>query len=193
VGAAGAGAVVVATGATWTRPEVSGADLDHVLTVPQLRAWLDGDDEPAVGAHVVVVGGGKTGLSLADLCLRRGRSVAVVEPTNVFGVELGLPGRFRLVHDVEAAGARLVGNAVVEAITAAGVAVRRDDGGADELDADTVLVASGATPDGGLADALAGDGIAVHAVGDCVGAGGLEAANLRAAELALALDAAPDW
>src|SRR5207237_292253 len=84
--------LVVATGGVWTRPAVPGADLDHVLTVPQLRVWLDGDDESAVGAHVVVVGGGKTGLSLADLCLRRGRSVAVVEPTNVFGVELGLPG-----------------------------------------------------------------------------------------------------
>ena len=46
-----------------------------------------------VGARVVVIGGGKPGISIADLCLRRGRDVTVLEPTNVFCGELGLPER----------------------------------------------------------------------------------------------------
>ena len=71
--------------------------------VPDLADWLR-DDDGTVGARVVVIGGGKPGISIADLCIRRGRTVTVLEPTNVFCGELGLPGRWRLVADIESGG-----------------------------------------------------------------------------------------
>jgi len=200
--ALGADEVVVATGARWERPPIPGAELPHVLTLAGLRPWLDGVDDTVVGAAVAIVGGGKIGLSLADLCQRRGRSVTVIEPTSVFGVELGLPGRWRLVADLEAAGAALMGATSVSTITPGSVlttpAVRPAgwagpnppahptvEGGATEIKADTVIVASGGVPDSALAAELSSTALPIHLVGNCRTVANIEGANLDAAALAI--------
>ena len=135
---------------------------------------------------MAVLGGGKAGLSVAGALLRRGRAVSVIEPTDVFGLELGLPGRWRTVADLEASGVALIGGAVVESVNA-GVLRFTAGGVSEEVKADTVIVAGGAQPDHSLADQLRTAGVAVHTVGDCTGISMLEGANLAAAELALSL------
>jgi 2,4-dienoyl-CoA reductase (NADPH2) len=99
-----------------------------------------------------------------------------------------LPGRWRLVADLEAAGAALLDLATVERIEAGTLHIRRaGDGTAAMLAADTVIVADGQRPERGLADGLGAAGVRVHVVGDCGAIGGIEGANLAAAELAVAL------
>ena len=186
VRAFGADEVVVATGATWGKPSVAGADLAHVRSVPEIASWLDGTDDQLVGAQVVLIGGGKPSMSIADLCIKRGRHVTIVEETNVFCGELGLPGRWRLVPDIEAAGARLVDSAVVESISADAVHVRIGSA-VESIPADTVIVTNVATPDNALFTELQSAGIAARVVGDCNGVRRLEGANLDAAEVALAI------
>ncbi|HEV8297460.1 MAG TPA: FAD-dependent oxidoreductase [Acidimicrobiales bacterium] len=186
VRALGADEVVVATGAVWGRPAVAGADLPHVFGIADIGAWLEADG-PAVGTRVAVLGGGKPGLSIADLCARRGRQVTIVEPTHVFGSELGLPGRWRLVADLEAAGVRLLGRGTVVKITPDAVYVNVADGDPEDLPADTVIATATVAPDATLADALDAAGIHAHLVGDCAGIRRIEGANLDAAHLALAL------
>jgi thioredoxin reductase len=150
-----------------------------------LETWLrDGGD--AVGARVVLLGGGKPAMSIGMRALERGRSVAIVEPTHVFCAELGLPGRWRLVADIEKAGARLVPNATVESIASDAVRVRIGDT-IEEIPADTVIVTSGATAQSRLADELASAGIPAHVIGDSAGVRRIEGANLDASTLALAL------
>ncbi len=83
VAAFGADEVVVATGAEWGTGAVPGADRPHVLSVPALTDWLAAEDR-TVGERVVVLGGGKPGVSIAALARQRGRDVSVVEPTHVF-------------------------------------------------------------------------------------------------------------
>jgi 2,4-dienoyl-CoA reductase (NADPH2) len=187
VRAAGADVVVVATGAVWSVPSgLDGHDGVTVRSLPELRAWLEGGDESAVGGTVAVLGGGKAALSVAGALLGRGRAVTVIEHGAVFGAELGLPGRWRLVADLEEAGAVLVGGATVDRLTPGTVHIRAD-GGTRDIKADTVVVAGGAVPDRALADELAAGGLPVHAVGDCTGPGLLEGANLGAASLAVSL------
>jgi 2,4-dienoyl-CoA reductase-like NADH-dependent reductase (Old Yellow Enzyme family)/thioredoxin reductase len=177
--------VVVATGATWGLPDIPGTDATHVFTVPRLEGWLrDGGDD--VGARVVLLGGGKPAMSIGAKCIERGRSVAIVEATHVFCGELGLPGRWRLVADIEAAGARLVPNATVESIEPGAVRVKVGDV-VEDVPADTVIVTAGATPEHGLADDLADAGIVCHVIGDSAGVRRIEGANLDASNLALAL------
>src|SRR5205814_5626309 len=159
VRAFGADEVVVATGATWGKPAIKGADLAHVRSVPEIGSWLDGDDDGLVGARVVLIGGGKASVSIADLCIKRGRQVTIVEETNVFCGELGLPGRWRLVPDIEAAGARLVDRASVEAVGPNRVHVRIGDK-IESIPADTVIVTNVATPDRAVFSALQAAGIA---------------------------------
>jgi 2,4-dienoyl-CoA reductase (NADPH2) len=177
--------VVVASGADWHLPDVPGADAPHVLTVPQLGDWLR-DDGELVGSRVVLLGGGKAAMSIGARCIERGRSIAIVEPTHVFCGELGLPGRWRLVADIEAAGARLVPNAIVESIGADAVRVRIGDQ-FEDIPADTVIVTSGATPRDRLVAELADAGIACHVIGDSAGVRRIEGANLDAGALAVAL------
>jgi 2,4-dienoyl-CoA reductase (NADPH2) len=181
----GADEVLVATGGVWDRPSVPGATQAHVRTVPELAGWLAADG-PEVGPRVAVLGGGKAGVSIAALALARGRSVSIVEPTGVFCAELGVPGRWRVVPDVERAGARLVARAVVSAIGADSVTVDVD-GAVEDLAADTVIVTDEVRPDRTLADDLAGRGVPVRVVGDAGGVRRIEGANLDAAEVALAL------
>ncbi len=181
----GADEVVVATGARFEKPDVFGADLAHVQSVPEIAEWLRAEDR-SVGARVVVLGGGKAGISIADVCIRRGRSVTVIEPTNVFCGELGLPGRWRLVADIEAAGARLVGSAAVVGIARDSVDVRVE-GEIETIPADTVIVTAPRVPDTELVDACRHAGITVHTVGDCDTIRSIEGANLDAAHLALTL------
>jgi 2,4-dienoyl-CoA reductase (NADPH2) len=182
---AGADEVVVATGATWGRPDVPGAGANHVRTVADADQWLR-DDGDSVGHDLVLLGGGKPALSIGLLAIDRGRSVTIVEPTNVFGSELGLPGRWRLVADIEQAGARLMPNATVEAIEPDAVRVRVGDS-LDDIPADTVIVTGGATPDRVLAGELHAAGITAHVIGDAGGIGRIEGANLGANQLAVAL------
>jgi NADPH-dependent 2,4-dienoyl-CoA reductase/sulfur reductase-like enzyme len=186
VRAFGADEVVVATGATWAKPAVDGADLAHVRTIAELAPWLDGSDDSLVGTRVLLIGGGKASVSIADVCIKRGRTVTIVEETNVFCGELGLPGRWRLVPDIEAAGARLVDNARVEAISPGAVRVRLRDA-VEEIPADTVVATNVVIPDDGLIAQLKAAGIAVRPVGDCNGVRRIEGANLDAAEVALAI------
>ncbi len=179
---------VVATGARWDRPlTLQGSDAPHVHTLDELAPWLDGAN--ALGERVVFLGGGKIALTLGAHARARGHEVTIVEPSGVFGVELGLPGRFRLVHDVEEAGAHL--------ITGSATSIARDSieiaapDGAVVIGADDVVIASGAVATAPLAAELRAAGVATHEIGDCRMVNRLEGAMLDAAQLAVAL-ARPD-
>jgi 2,4-dienoyl-CoA reductase-like NADH-dependent reductase (Old Yellow Enzyme family) len=149
--AAGAEVVVWAAGASWEPdPEVPG--------LGTARDWLFGGDDP-FGTTVAIRGGGKASVTIAGAVARAGHQVTLVSESPVLAPELGLPGRFRLVHDTEADGVDL-------------------RPGTTELpEADTVLwIAPGPVrpaPD-------LPDGIELHVIGDASGTSGI-AAGLRAA------------
>jgi 2,4-dienoyl-CoA reductase-like NADH-dependent reductase (Old Yellow Enzyme family)/thioredoxin reductase len=177
--------VVVATGARWSAPGIDGAGLPFVATVDSLAPWLEADDA-SIGASLAVLGGGKVGMSIADLASRRGRRVTVVEPTAVFAPELGLPGRFELVAELEARGVVLRPELAVESIEPGVVVARGADGAVEHIAADSVIVATPTGPDRSLAVALEAAGIAFRDIGDCRRFGLLEGALLDASELTAA-------
>jgi 2,4-dienoyl-CoA reductase (NADPH2) len=182
---AGIDAVVVATGARWAAPKVPAGDEQRVRSLADVRGWLH-DEDGSVGRHVVILGHGKAALSLADLCHRRGRQVTVVGAESCFAAELGLPGRYRLIADLEAAGVRLLPNASVEAVGGDRVRVVRE-GELEELRADSVIGIAPERPGATLADALASRGVAVHAIGDCHTLGFIEGATNGAMTVARAI------
>jgi 2,4-dienoyl-CoA reductase (NADPH2) len=192
VGRAGFDEIVVATGQHWAAPRLPGADLPFVLPIDALTPWLASAataPHALVGTTVVVVGGGKVGLSLADLASRRGHVVTVLEPTTVFGAELGLPGRFELVAELEARGVTLRPECDVDAFEPAVVVVRAADGEVSRVAADSVMIATPTGPDRRLASDLDAAGIAYREVGDGRRFGLLEGALFDASELAALLSA----
>ena len=154
-GGLGADVVVDATGATWPG-------------VDPLGPWLSGDvTASAPGSDVAILGGDRPGLSLARAMLRHGRRVTVVEPSGVFGQMLGLPGRFREVHDLEGLGARLVTELPSERF-------------------DTVVDTAPSVP-----RPLHGISVPVVRIGDVTGSVGIEAAFSSARRLAADLAHGP--
>jgi len=172
--------VVVATGPAWSPPPLDG--IDRPVHVTSLASWLrDGGD--SVGRHVVIVGEGKPAVSLAGLCESRGRHVTVVGSTGVFAQELGMPGRFELVADLLRRGVRLVGPATIVYVGDTSVTVKANSS-TEDLDADTVIVTTGATPDTSLADTILASGRSVHTIGDCHNVGLIEGATTSALHVA---------
>jgi 2,4-dienoyl-CoA reductase-like NADH-dependent reductase (Old Yellow Enzyme family) len=145
--AAAPDAVVWAAGARWDGLEVA-------------RDWLLAGQ--ALGRRVVVRGGGKAAVTLAWRAATDGHDVTLVSESPVLAPELGLPGRFRLVHDARAAGADL------------------RPGATDAPEADTVLTIAPGPPNG----APQVEGIPIWCVGDASGTVGLAAGLGDAARVA---------
>ena len=184
VTAMGPDAVVVATGAAWTRPAVPGAGLAHVRAVDDLGGWLL-DGAPLGTDDVVVLGGDLPGLGVAEHAAAQGARVTVLESTPVFGLHLGLPGRWQRVNDLRERGIDLAGGADVLEITADSVRWRAGDV-EHETPAGAVFATAHATPRTDLADELVARGTEVHVVGDAVvGIGLLEHAMRTALESAV--------
>jgi len=183
--ASGADAVVAATGAYWGVPALPGAKLPHVHAVDDLGAWLFGDE--ILTDDVVVLGGDLPGLGIAERAAADGARVTVLEPSDVFGLHLGLPGRWRRVHDLRSGGIVLAGGADVIEITPE-VVRWRDRDGDQETPATSVFTTLDAHPDTTLAAELRAQGVDVTVVGDAaVGAGLLEHAMRTALESAVRL------
>jgi hypothetical protein len=128
-------------------------------------------DLDAEGARVSIRGGDIPGVRIAARYAAQGREVEVVEPSGVFAQSLGLPGRWRLVPDLDAAGVQLVTEPALEA--------------------DAVIEAGRNPVDDALARQLREAGRRVTVVGDANpdGLGRLEGGNLDVARLAAALRA----
>ncbi|MGZ6931476.1 MAG: oxidoreductase [Acidimicrobiia bacterium] len=182
VAAGGFDAVVLATGPTWTRPTVTGAD--RVLTPAALRGWWTTDG--GAPTTVAILGGGKPGLTLAAAARVRGHDVALVEPTPVFGRELGLPGRWRLVADAAAAGVRLLGSAPVREVGADTVTVDGPEGTV-VIPAAVVVTATREAGAAVLAIAMDATGIPVTVAGDAADPRGFEGITRDAETIARSL------
>ena len=181
----GADLVIAALGADWTRPVITGVDLAFVHTVDQLEPWLVGG-RPLAGDRVIVIGGGRAGMGLADLASQQGKTVTVIEASSVFAPQIGLVARWRLVHELQERGVELISGATVDRIDQGSATVVVDDH-RREIAADIVFVASRIDAREQAVNALRSSGLDVRAIGDCTGAGFIEGAMLDAATLAVSL------
>jgi len=123
-----------------------------------------------VGKRVAIVGGGLVGVELAEFLAERGRQVSVIEEGEKFGVELAIVRRWRVLHELKELGVVLINNTRLDAISGTSLLLSTADGDVS-IDADTVILASGAQANRGLADRLREKGIETHVAGDCDGVG----------------------
>ncbi len=132
-------------------------------------AWMP------VGKRVSVIGGGLVGLELAEFLAERGRKVTVIEEGEKFGTELAIVRRWRVLEDLQQLGVVMINKTRVASIKTQSLLLHC---GADEvaIDADTVILASGATGDLSLADLSRELGFETHVAGDCAGVSYIEGA-----------------
>jgi 2,4-dienoyl-CoA reductase (NADPH2) len=128
-----------------------------------------------IGRRVVIVGGGLVGLELAEFLVERGREVTVLEESEKFGAELSVVRRWRVLHGLRSHGTVLINRCRLLGIEPRSLQITTTEGDA-EIEADTVILATGARPDAGLAAGLEARGIEVHRAGDCAEVGYIQGA-----------------
>jgi len=174
-------ALVLATGAV---PQGLGVPVASGGRVVQANDVILGRVD--VGKKVAVIGGRFLGMELAAWLAEQGREVTLVSRGRLGGRK-GPEEHFTymaLVRRLIALRIPMYLDTSVREITGAGVVL--DFGGETfHLLADTVVLAIGAVPDSGLADAVEGLAPEVYRIGDCVEPRHAAAATLEAARVAL--------
>ena len=156
-------AVVVATGATRTVPAIPGIQTARVIDAADA---LTG--KKAVGNNVVIIGGGITGCETAEFLAAQGKKVTVVEMLENLATGMERTHRQFLLQRLDGRGVNLMVRAEVQVVTGDGVLVRMADGKEQALAADTVVLATGVSPNQQLYQALRGKVGEVYQVGNCV-------------------------
>ncbi len=185
-------AVVLATGASPSIPDIPGVTGRNVFTVREILAGTGQS-----GDRVAVLGGGGMGSEAADYLADQGKKVTVIEimpeeelgrmtgrgkPNRLqrevlpglWGLARDLPRRYRLLllKRLKEKGVRtLIGVETVE-ITEKGVSVKTA-AGMGIIEADTVVIAAGEKANDALYRELYGKVPEVYMVGDCLGHGKL--------------------
>ena len=154
-----------AGGADWSCPDIPGAEKGSVLTLDDLTPWASGELRLPDGP-VVILGGGKAGLTLARMARSRRHEVTVIEETQVFAIELGLPGRFRWIADLEASGVTLLSEHRATSINQGSVTALDTDGAVVEIQCATAISAIPITPRNDLLEMLFDSGATVEVIGD---------------------------
>jgi 2,4-dienoyl-CoA reductase (NADPH2) len=160
-------ALVIATGGLPNAPSIPGAELPHVV-----QAWDVLAGRVRAGALVVVVGGGAAGVETALFLAEQdaARRIVLVEQARELGQNIGRSTRWTMLADLERRG--VAGRTGARVLGIGPASVRIDvDGGAEELPAQTVVLAVGTRPLDELRLVTTARGIPFHVVGDAAGVG----------------------
>jgi NADPH-dependent 2,4-dienoyl-CoA reductase/sulfur reductase-like enzyme len=158
--------VVLAAGATPKQTDF--IDIDDARVVD---AWdiLGGQVEP-VAQKVVVIGGNMLGCEVAEFMADQGNIVSVIKmrPGAAMAEDCEPTNRRGLLDSLQECRVSLLSGFKVEGLTDDGVkVVQRDSGEERTLEAETIVLALGATPERSLVDDLKKEEIEFHPIGDC--------------------------
>ncbi|MBI4519923.1 MAG: FAD-dependent oxidoreductase [Gemmatimonadetes bacterium] len=164
-------AIVLATGVRPRRPEIPGVSMASVITAGNvLRGTC------AVGPRVVVIGGELVGCETAEFLARRGHAVTITRRGHAMALGVNPSMRTLLLARLARMGVRMIAGVTYGAVTSAGLTITTRGGTTELLEADTIVLAVGATGNQDLARALAGSIDEIHLAGDCI-----EPRNIREA------------
>lgn len=130
--------VIVATGATVEKPSIPGIDSDIVVD-----AWkvLITDNLPNAGPHVVILGGGKIGLTVAEVLAEKGRKPVIVEYQKRVDYDVSMTFKWRHNALVKKLNIQVFTEAKPLKIENGSVKILDKDGNEHDLPADVVVLA----------------------------------------------------
>jgi NADPH-dependent 2,4-dienoyl-CoA reductase/sulfur reductase-like enzyme len=155
--------VVLATGSTPFIPDIPGVRSDNVvLALDVLDGW------EGVGDRVVVIGGELVGCETADYLAQKGKIVTIVRRGPSIAASVNPQARDNLLARLIKNGVTMLTGVRYEEITDRGLVVTDKEGQRQNIEADTVVLATGAIQNTELVTELEGQDIALHLIGDCV-------------------------
>lgn len=155
--------VVLATGSTPFIPDIPGVRRDNVvLALDVLAGW------ERVGDRVVVIGGELVGCETADYLAQKGKIVTIARRGPSIAAGMNPRARDNLLARLIKNGVTMLTGVRYEEITDKGLVITDKEGQKQNIEADTVALATGAIPKTELTTELEGQDIALHFIGDCV-------------------------
>jgi len=169
-------AVIVATGVKPVIPKDEIPGLDTLSNVVLAEDVLLG--KVKVGDKVLVIGGNLVGCEVAEFLIDQGKEVTVTRRSQFMADDMNPDIRMLLVDRLRNKGVRLLPNTQYMLATDTGLRIHVRGGitsmaeiAADAMKnvvADTVVIATGSTPNNDLAKSLEGKVKELYSVGDCV-------------------------
>ena len=160
--------VVLATGATPKAPPFEISKVGNQTAV--LQAWdvLSSPERIPAGAEVTIVGGGTVGLETADLLVKRGCSIALIEPRAGLAEGMSKSNRMEVIDRLRAAKVNILVKTEVVAVKN-GTLTLRDVGGAEQSRSigEFLIIAVGVQPNLEMTALLDQAGVPYIAIGDC--------------------------
>ena len=156
-------AVVLAVGATPFIPPVPGIDGKHVIDCVTALT-----ENPQVGEHIVIVGGGLVGCETALGYAQEGKSVTIVEALpDILSAGIPVPeSNDQMLRDLlDEANVTIKTGCRLSKVEEGAVTVASKNG-TETIPADTVVLSVGFCPRPSLAAELSGTGIEIYQVGD---------------------------
>jgi 2,4-dienoyl-CoA reductase (NADPH2) len=157
--------VIVATGARIIKPSIPGAGAENVLNASKV---LINEGVFKIGQNVVVLGGGKIGLTVAEVLSKQGKQVAIVESNPRVDFDVSMTFKWRHAALVKELGIQVYTEAEALAIESGSVQIRNKDGQEKSLPADTVILAGPLQPNQNLVRDLEYFCDELYAVGDAM-------------------------
>jgi len=155
--------IVLATGSTPFIPDIPNVGRDNViLSLDVLAGWQ------GVGDRVVVIGGELVGCETADYLAQKGKTVTIMRRGPSMAANLNPQARDNLLARLTRNGVIMLTGVRYEEITDSGLAITDKEGQRQNIEADTVVLATGAIQNTELATELEGQDIDLHLIGDCV-------------------------
>jgi len=163
VKATGPEVVVLATGSTPFVPDIRGSRRANFVLALDVLA---GKEE--VGNRVVIIGGELIGCETADYLAQKGKTVTIMRRGPDIAVGVNQQARDNLLARLRKNRVTMLTGVTYEEITDKGLVITDKEGQRQNIQADTIVLATGATSNTELATELAGQNVALHLIGDCV-------------------------
>jgi len=153
--------VILATGASPAILPIPGAEGANVVTANDVLSGA-----VTTGKKVVVIGGGRVGVEVADYLSTKQKGVTIVEMLKGIGYDLGLTIKGEAISRLKTANVNILTETTAREIKDRCVMVERQ-GETLNLEADTVVMAVGSKSNNSLSKHMP-DKMAVFSIGDCV-------------------------
>lgn len=154
--------VILAAGVKPLIPQIPGIGSKKVIQASQV---LMGSD---TGERVAVIGGELVGCETALLLVERGKKVTIMRRGKELATKVHRLIREPMLSRLKYKGATILTGVQYQEITDVGVVIQTATAEKKVIEADTVVLAAGSTPNNELAAALKGKVDRVLSVGDCV-------------------------
>ena len=155
--------VVLATGSTPFIPDIPNVRRENVVLASDVLAGLE-----MVGDRVVIIGGELVACETADYLAQQGKMVTIMRRGPSIASNLNPRARDNLLARLTKNGVAMLTGVKYEEITDRSLVITNKEGQRQNIQVDTVVLATGAIQNTELVTELKGNDIALHLIGDCV-------------------------